>query len=422
MGFVDEFRKKRVLKFLSEISKETDNIASLGKDKLDYIFKTSLDLLDLPLPNSEIYDYFLVPEIMGTLLLKLIYLMPKEENTRLDNIHIISEVLNEEKGKSVKYRVLGEKGVYPNCEIERENCKYTIINSLPVLITEENSKNFTVSSELSVPMNKNELRFATCAILAPSNGVGCFMFTYGFSDYNTLTIKKNVLNMVPGNLQIYFLHQLLQYQNLMQFREDIYRLDNFFLTVEQPDIVPDTTEYTFSSFNKYIDIFYKLFDNFNIRSNLLLKTSYYFIKALMLIYSNLAFAEEATADVFFCLEGCMHLMQKKYGIKGARLNLSKLQAIFKENLPRGEELFEYMQEVYERRNELVHAKLDWGVEWPVSLYADDLFENIDLCKELLNFVLIGRWIEDEKEKEVREFTREVADLNENQNGKGINKG
>jgi hypothetical protein len=81
-------------------------------------------------------------------------------------------------------------------------------------------------------------------------------------------------------------------------------------------------------------------------------------------------------------------------------------------LPRGEELFEYMREFYDKRNELVHAETDWGAEWPIPLNGEDLTESIELCRKLLNFILIDRWIEDEKEKETEEFLHEF-DYSEN---------
>jgi hypothetical protein len=404
MDSIDEFERKRITKFLSKISNETNNISLLGKDKLEYIFRKSLDLLNLPLPNGEIYDYFLMPEIVWIFLEKLYYAIPQEKGKDFQNLRETYNFLNSKGEEIIRYRILGEMGSYPGCELQRGDCKYTIVNSIPVLIAKDEA--FDLGETLSIPISIDEIRVATCAMLAPPYGFVCFMFTNNPEDYNILTIKKRILNKVPKKLQVYFLHQLLQYENLMKFRDNSQGFDKFYNIFSNPKIISDPSKYNFIVFDRYIDFFNKLFDHFDIKNNLLLKASYYFIKALMLMYSNFSFAEEATANAFFCLEGCMHLIQKKYGINEERLNMYKLQDIFKEKLPRGEELFEYMREFYRKRNELVHAETDWGAEWPIPLNGEDLTESIELCRKLLNFILIDRWIEDEKEKDMEEYLHE----------------
>jgi hypothetical protein len=415
MEFISEFERERIVKFLSEISKKIESLSKLERNELEYIFEKSLELLYLPYPNNEIFEYFLIPEIVETFLDRLYALIPQEGQKNFQNLYKLHSFLGRKEEPSIRYRILGEMGSYPDCGLERGNCKYAIVNSIPVLITKEEF--FDLGETLSMPISRDELKVATCAMLAPTSGTGgCFMFTNDLTDYNVLTVKKKILNKVPKKLRVYFLHQLLQYENLMKFRDNFYRLDMFYSIFSNAKIITDPSKYNFIAFNRYTKFFNELFDHFNIRNRLLLKTSYYLIKASMLMYSNFAFAEEATANAFFCLEGCMHLMQKKYGIKGTRLNLSKLQVIFKEKLPRGEELFECMQESYDERTELVHAETDWGAEWPIPLNGDDLTESIELCRKLLNFILIDRWIEDEKEKEIEEFMRESQTLKEDQDG------
>jgi len=395
-SFTAEFEKKRIKKFLKEISAEFGS--SLSQGKIEDIFKKSLELLSLPQPNSEILKYFVTSYVLKVFLDKL---CEKFQNTELESFqNPCNNYYKKEKDSTIiKYRILGEHGLYPDCELERGDSKYTIINSIPVLMTKNDEG--TANSEIAISMNRSELRVATCAMLANSCA---FVFLNSFEDYNILFFSKDELEKIPKYFQLYFLHQLLQYENTLKYRFDKSRSDE---VLPHGDISIDPKKYEFSAFGPYIDIYCKLFDSYNLNDELLLKTSYYFLKASMLRF-NLTFQEESTANVFFCLEGCMHLLQKKYGVKDTHLNLKKLQSIFRKQMPRGEDLFEYIQEAYGKRNELVHAKLDdWGAEWPVPLEAEDLYEYFDVCVQLLNFVLIERKTEVEKEQNFEKLRRDL---------------
>jgi|GEM_PF-1134602 len=403
MESFSEFKKKRIKKFLKETSEKLKADPNLSQSKIENIFKKSLELLSLPQPNKEIFEYFCTPEILDIFLNRLCLVLPKAERESFQNLFAHNNYLKRRKESVIKFRILGEHGFYPDCELERGDSKYTIFNSIPVLITMDDKG--TEDSEIAIPINRSELRVATCAMITQSPGCN-FVFNNGYNGYNVLYISKNDLKKVPRGLQLYFLHQLLQYENLLKYCFDSVKEDE---VMPHEDISIDPKKYAFLPFESYIEIYNKLFDSFDINNQLLLKTSYYFLKASMLRF-NLTFQEEATANVFFCLEGCLHLLQKKYGVKGTRLNLKKLHSIFKKYLPNGEGLFDFIEYGYYKRNELVHAETDdWGAEWPVPLMADDLYEYFDVCVELLNLILIERKIAIEKEQEWEKLKQEFKD-------------
>lgn len=124
-----------------------------------------------------------------------------------------------------------------------------------------------------------------------------------------------------------------------------------------------------------------------------MRTSSYFIKAILL-WSNPVFGEDAIANVCFGLEGCLFLIQRKHGNRGAKINLAQLETIFEKVFPSGTELFEFITEAYEKRISIVHPLPRWGAEWSPPLYAADYYEYLDICKSLLNYVLIERIIEE----------------------------
>ena len=161
---------------------------------------------------------------------------------------------------------------------------------------------------------------------------------------------------------------------LLQFQNRFKSLNGFYIE-RKP--LQDVSAYHFFDFKNCKDIFYKLIDSFSIKNHLLLRTSNYLIKSSML-WKNRTFGEEAIANVFFALEGCLHLIQKKFGDNHTKLNRKLLKKIFKEKFPHGENLFNFIEEGYYKRISLVHPEPDWGAEWSPFLMADDFYEYFNI--------------------------------------------
>jgi hypothetical protein len=64
-----------------------------------------------------------------------------------------------------------------------------------------------------------------------------------------------------------------------------------------------------------------------------------------------------------------------------------------DKLTRGENLFEFIEEAYEKRIAIVHPEPVWGSEWNPSLMAEDLYDYFKISRELLNYILIDRILE-----------------------------
>jgi len=113
-----------------------------------------------------------------------------------------------------------------------------------------------------------------------------------------------------------------------------------------------------------------------------------------MLWNNRSFGEEAMANTFFCIEGCLHLLQKKYGNYSSKLDLNFIKKIFIDNFPFGEQSFETLKDDYETRIQLVHPETNWGTVWNPFIMADDFYANFSFCRALLNFILIDRIIEE----------------------------
>lgn len=155
----------------------------------------------------------------------------------------------------------------------------------------------------------------------------------------------------------------------------------------------DFTSYQFVPYTDSLPEFERFFDAFQLNDDLTVRTSSYFVKAAML-WMNPVFGEEAIANVFFCLEGCLLLIQRKAGLSPTQINLEELRKIFAGTFSRGDELFEFIEEAYAKRIELVHAAPAWGVAWSPWLSAEDYYEYLSVSKNLLNYVMVNRILED----------------------------
>ncbi len=374
------FFGEKILKFIEEASQNYEEKIYLEKKDLEYILKKSIEFLSIPYPNNTILKYFYEPEIVALFLRTLINNSSDKTELRKRIIEkaepIFKKLEMAKSGPSIIYRILGEKGVYPDCNLVKDHCTYEITNFLPTLTT----LSVDYFSEVRRDINENELKVATCVMLASKRGAGSFFFT----NHNKIEIREKTLKKVPLELHNYFLYELLQFKNRFITSSEIY---------PEETTLTNVSKYNFSPFTQLRNTYYKLFDAYDTADNVLLKTSDYFLKAHML-WTNSNFGEEAITNIFFCLEGCLHLIQKrKCKIEHPQLDLEKVKKIFRKEIPNGENIFDFIKEGYYKRIELVHpepAEPDWEAEWPVDLEADDFYEYSDICNLLLNFILINR--------------------------------
>jgi hypothetical protein len=86
-------------------------------------------------------------------------------------------------------------------------------------------------------------------------------------------------------------------------------------------------------------------------------------------------------------------MQKKFGDNSTKLNRKLLRDGFIKNWQNGENLYDFIEEAYYKRISLIHPEPDWGANWKPFLMADDFYDYFNICRELLNFILIERKVE-----------------------------
>lgn len=355
------------------------------QDVKKYILE-SFDLLEIPHPASEIEQYFFKPKILIEILTELLNSDSLIFNDRSDLYPLLESIVNRiprtESKYVYKFCVLAPGGLYPNQEIKRGNTRYLIQNQRPIILTKDRKyKDEQVNHSLINWLTKNELKFAIALMCAPKDHHG---FCLDFSGNNSIFVDCEVLEDIPDELKSVFL-------------KEYFDLKNRFIPIGSHSWhrhpISEGLVYEFSKYNEdSIASFNKLYDSFKISDVLLLRTCNYFVKSRML-WNNQVFYEDAIANSLFCLEGCLHLLQKKYGDNNNKLNLKLLNDIFIKDIPYGENLFEFIKEGYENRIIFVHPEPKWGAEWSPYLLTEDYYDYLKICRSLLNFILINRTID-----------------------------
>jgi hypothetical protein len=377
--------KTRIKDFFNDLGQRSQDQFLLDCTERKSVFNNILNILNIPHPPTELEKYFLHPNILSELIFELINASHLSRDERTELNPLFTKVHKNLKKKisnySYRLRVLSPGGLYPNIQIKREFSNYFIQNQQPVLITKNrNYKNSFPYFSIINWLTKTELKFATSIMCAPQRGV----FHLCFTSFNTVNIDCECFEGIPENLKNQFFREYFEIKK---------RFTPIGVSSWHRHTQPDITTYEFGNYEDNIQPFNEIYDKFHITNDLLLRTANYFVKAIML-WENQIYAEEAIANTFFCLEGCLHLLQKKYGDFNPKLNMKLLETVFKRDITMGENIFEFIKEGYELRIALVHPEPEWGAEWSPSVTSEDFYEYFGLCRELLSFILIDRSLND----------------------------
>lgn len=286
-----------------------------------------------------------------------------------------SKQSREQRSTLLKGRILGPEGNYPSTELRKDNGTYSFRHGIPFLVTDDSDRDIS-KSELSF-LNEVELRFAAAIVLSPEYPRCDFYF----DNYNVMRIDrlafKGFRHDQLCDLMFEFLH--------IKAQRD--RLPSFFSGQEI-----GSRSYRFDAFDKNIGDFDSLYDAIDTKDQLTMRTLFYLVKSRML-WANMCFGEDAISNVFFCIEGALLLLQRKEGHSDSRINTDILARIFRNRFERGEELFDFVREAYDKRVSIVHANPKSGVEWTPFLMADDFYEYFDISRMLLVYILLDRIID-----------------------------
>lgn len=360
---MDIFREKQAFEYFSSKEIFNNENADAEIEDIQKLIWEALDILQKPIP-SEIYKvYFYTPEILSLLTTKIwneinydkrMLLISKDRGSKN-----IAKLIPKDKSHFT-FRILGESGVYPNISFNNERVTYTPYAGAPFLITEESIEEMLMASEVSF-LNKNELIAAAGIILTSTET----RLHFSFDSSPSINLTRNLYLKLNEQLRIPFVMELMSIL----------------------DEKPVSTNYTYGNYQekiKDLQIFYTRVETSN---ELLLRTFFFLIKSIML-WENRMFGEDAISNVFFSIEGALLLMQLANGTKSDKIDLILLQKVFNEQFENGADLFEFIQEAYDKRVDIVHPNPRGKANWCPDLLADDFYEYYEIVIELINYYLV----------------------------------
>ena len=133
----------------------------------------------------------------------------------------------------------------------------------------------------------------------------------------------------------------------------------------------------------------RFYESFSIQDDVMLRTAFFLLKAQMLwTYPGQMFAEDACANLFFGLEGCLRLIHRRAaGTPNFELE-STLQHI--EDTFTARPGYGWMlKDAYEKRIQIVHPEPRTKTPWLPPLSADDFYENYDMAIDLIYYAVTG---------------------------------
>jgi hypothetical protein len=380
----DFYQRKILVELIKEIHSRYNHREYLSKKELIDSVLLIFNKTGLPLP-SHLLKYFAQSGLINQLISDIHNSHFLDVKDREGLREIFGAVLRlypiKNSGEELRFRILGNKGIYSINEIKRNKVWFNNYGSRPNLITINSieTENQYVNDSWLYWVSRRELKFATSVIL--SSRYNNF-FPY-FNPYDTISLNYSYVKEIPDNLIFEFLNQWLDIKNyFIKADGDIFN--------REPR--PDLATYRFDQFEPKNNGFQDLFDAYSIRDHLLMRTSNYLLKALM-NNQNLLFQEEALLNAFFALEGSLHLLQRKYGDHSPKLNRLLLRKVFKEEilyLPHGEGTWEFIESGYFTRISLVHPEPKWGAEWNPYVHISDFREYFGLAKMIMNWTLAER--------------------------------
>ena len=356
----DIFRNETVYKMFTKNELFNEDVEQTSVKNIEDLIDTCLELLNKPVPPIELQPYIYNTEILFLLLIdlwnKLSYEKRKDLIDKHRGIKNIGKTLPQERIK-YRFRILNPQGTYSNRPFSIDTTVlYTNINGMPVLITKENLESDSYTSEISI-LNEYELLASIGVILNSPRHRLHFVF-----DDKSITVSKELYESIPEKLKYPFISEMI----------------SLFIKIQSPEMYR-YSDHSESEISTMIDSIKSI----KLTDEAFLRTAFLTMKGRML-WQHRIFGEDAITNVFFALEGTLHLIQKAYGKDIRRLDFTFLKKVFKDNIERGEELLDFIKEAYDKRTEIVHPVRDNGSNWCPFLIADDFYEYYEIVIDLLN--------------------------------------
>ncbi|UNK19612.1 hypothetical protein MNQ98_06155 [Paenibacillus sp. N3/727] len=341
---------------------------------------TVINKLGLPSGDRFIYEYASNPLVVIDLVRDLAFKFDWREESKI--AFTVLKSIEQSPGSLIRVRkVLPSNYVFGH-ELKTKNSLYCFANGFPYLIT-RNSRRHTGETELSELTLGNILREEVKTISSLS-----LILNYGSCNIP--------INYAYCDIPEFLFHKSKNFNEETPYRAAaLLHIFSFLQPSRYESALIRDTKYAFRT----EDIDFKKIrlynNNFKLRDKLALRTAFLLIKSKYLAYSpDYIFMEDACANLFFGLEGCLRLINRRF-FGDENFNFKKtIQAI--------ERTFSYapgyssmLEDAYNLRVNIVHPESKFNDKWFPILYAEDYHENLEMAADLLYFALTGDFLKNE---------------------------
>jgi len=335
-----------------------------------------LAVSEAPAPDARMRVYFCNAHILANLAEALF--VPGAISL-LEAIDQVSRAYRQRHShRYLRVRQLGALGRYPNQEFADRWGRYTIRMGTPYLITFNSAleeAHWSNGSELS-DWTRHETRFAATFSCTETGDFSPYL-THRVQD-----IPSSAVGHVPRTSRVDFMIEYASLVGYVRNRNDRSRMSS------ANELNPP---FVFGDFTRSRTSARAFATKFLVSHLLLLRTARYYVKAMMLWHTR-GLEEDAVANVFFSLEGCLLLFQEIHGARNDKLDRKLLRNLFADVYDHGAGLYDYIDDAMGwggTRARIVHPQLALMDGWTPNLSAEHYFEYKRIVSALLMYIVTG---------------------------------
>jgi hypothetical protein len=293
----------------------------------------------------------------------------------------------EEDGSVVRVRRFrAQEGYYYGFPFHADDGVYTFWNDEPVLLTrmaKEWREELFVQTELGW-LSRPEVRILAALSFSASEQLFCFQVLEQPHDLPTDLVLDESETFTETALR------RAQIADRVLTRIEMY--DHVYWAFRS--VPSEFSPYRFVTEGVAPERTQKLYEGFDIRDNLALRTAFLLIKAASLwSHASRTFGEDATASLFFGLEGCLRLIHRRIS-KGKNFELKPTIAHIEAKFPHMPGYVWMLEDAYEKRIQIVHPEPRKHIGWLPNLMAEDFFENYVMATDLFYYAITGETLPD----------------------------
>lgn len=259
----------------------------------EQVKNTVIKELQLPVGDRLINEYVSNPVIVVNLAINLSYDLQEPFRTE------VLKMINQLSGSVIRIRKIQPSDYIFGSNYKTNNSLYTFANGIPYLITRNSKRliNETELTELSLgKILREEVKMISSLAFIMSYGSCNMPINHLYCDVPEILfhrIKKFDEETVHRAAAFHHIYSLVRY------REHEYSVSE--------------NKYTFRTENIDFKKIRLYNSNFRISDNLTLRTAFLLIKSKSLVSSSgYIFQEDACANLFFGLEGCLRLLNRRF--------------------------------------------------------------------------------------------------------------